>query len=65
MAEALYVVEGDFTNEGQAVPGRHFVAFRPVRNTGHTPLRMGASYSSSGRNAPRNEATFVIAEKAA
>jgi len=37
MAEALYVVEGDFTNEGQAVPGRHFVAFKAGKEHGpHT-----------------------------
>lgn len=44
MAGALYVVEGDFTKEGQAGTSLHFKA--------GTPLRMDASCSSSGRSAP-------------
>ena len=33
MAEALYVVEGDFTNEGKQYPGWHFVAFQGRQGT--------------------------------
>jgi len=53
MAEALYVAEGDFTNEGKQYQAVLRCISRPARHTAHTPLRMDASFSSSGRNAPR------------
>jgi uncharacterized cupin superfamily protein len=52
-AEALYVVEGDFINEGKQHQAGTSLHFKAGGDTARTPLRMGANYSSFGRNAPR------------
>ena len=54
MAEALYVVEGDFINEGkQHQAGTRYIS-RSARNTVRTLPKMAANYSSSGRMERRN-----------
>jgi len=53
MAEALYVAEGDFTNEGKQYQAGNSLHFMAGKEHGRTPLRMGANCSSFGRNAPQ------------
>ena len=61
MAEALYVMEGDFINEGKEyLPGTS-VTSRPASSMVHTPPRMGARCWCFGRTKPRRaKPTSVI-----
>ena len=53
MAEALYVAEATSPMRASSTRPALRCISRPARRTARTPRRMGASYSSSGPNAPR------------
>src|SRR5215469_8844875 len=53
MAEALYVVEGDFINEGKQYQAGTSLHFKAGKEHARTRPNMVAGYSSCGLNEPR------------
>jgi len=53
VAEVLYILEGDFTNDGSPTKPAQRCTSRQAACTVRTPRRKDAGCSSFGRNAPR------------
>src|SRR5499427_4354642 len=53
MAEALYVMEGDFINEGKEFCRARQSMSKPGSSMAHTPPSVDARYSCFGRTKPR------------
>ena len=60
VAEVLYIVEGDFINEGKHLRPVLRCTLKPARHTGRTVAKTGANYSSSGPS-PRRSSPAISA----